>query len=340
MIATESLKSRIIESVKKAQNQRIIFEEIYYNPNTNVGKNEFLFFIKPEILVKSDKIRLDKILELIELKIKEFNFKIHNIKILSANYLNNYNIIAQHYGIINKISSKAVDNMSERAKDRFKKIYGKSVNEVNVLGGGEFIDRFPNFNAHSLSCLWQNLDNKKLASGTYCVPIKVDGEIIYVINGFHPKQLNHFTEMGRSIVVMTLSSDISWEEARHNFIGVTDPVNANIGSLRREILDNKDIFGLLDISQGQNGIHLSAGPVEALIELKRYNSNFTNNDLKEFSDFSFGKILIEKFEKQFDDIVNNNDFIVKGKSISIFDLTEEKNSDEAIDLLEQIIPLS
>jgi len=340
MVTTESLNSRIIESVKKAQNQDIIFEEIYCNPDIKVGKNEFLFFIKPEILVKSDKIRLDKILDLIELKIKSFNFKIHNVKILSANYLNQYNIIAQHYGIINKISSNAVANMSESAKDKFKELYGKSVNEVKVLGGSEFIIQYPNFNAYSLECLWQNLDNKKLAGGTYCVPIKVEGEIIYVINGFHPIQLKHFTEKGRSIVVMTLSSDISWAEARSNFIGATDPINANNGSLRREILDNKDTFGLIDISQSLNGVHLSAGPVEALIELKRYNSNFANNDIKEFTDFPFGKILKEKFKERFDEIVNNNNFIVDGKSTSIFDLTEERNSDEAIELLKQIIHLS
>jgi hypothetical protein len=84
--------------------------------------NEFLFFIKPEILVESDKIQLDKILELIEKKIEAFGFNIHNVKILSANYLDQYNIIAQHYGVINKIASNALANMSDGAKDKFKEL--------------------------------------------------------------------------------------------------------------------------------------------------------------------------------------------------------------------------
>ena len=334
MVATESLTARIAESVKKAQNQSINFEEIYNNPTAKVGKNEFLFFIKPEILVQSDKIQLDKILELIEMKIEAFGFNIHNIKILSADYLDKYNIIAQHYGVINKIASNAVANISESAKEKFKELTSKSINEVKVLGGSEFIEKYPHFNAYSLDFLWQNLENKKLAGGTYFEPIKIDDEIIYVINGFHPRQLKHFTEAGRSIVVMTLSSDISWTEARSNFIGATNPNNANKGSLRREFLDNKDTLGLSEVSQGVNGVHLSAGPVEALIELKRYNSNFADNNLiKDFSDYSFGKTLKANFNGQFDAIVNNINVSVDGKATSIFDLTEEKNSDEAVELL-------
>jgi nucleoside diphosphate kinase len=338
MVATESLTSLIVESVKKAQNQSITFEEIYNNPTAKVGSNEFLFFIKPEILVKSDKIQLDKILELIGMKIEAFGFNIHNIKILSANYLDQYNIIAQHYGVINKISSNALANMSDGAKDKFKELTGKSINEVKVLGGSEFIEQYPNFNAYSLDYLWQNVENKKLAGGTYFEPIKVDDEMIYVINGFHPRQLKHFTEAGRSILVMTLSSNISWTEARSNFIGATNPNNANKGSLRREFLDNKDILGLAEVSQGVNGVHLSAGPVEALIELKRYNSNFAdNNQIKDFSDYSFGQTLKENFNGQFEDIVNNINVLVDGKSTSIFDITEEKNSDEAIAILNKLL---
>jgi nucleoside diphosphate kinase len=338
MVATDSLTTIISENIKKAQREEIFFEEIYKNSNLPVGKNEFLFFVKPEITVPSKNIQLEKIIDLVQEKIEEFGLNIHNVKILSAKYLEQYNIIAQHYGVINKISSNAVQNMSDSAKEKFKEIYGKSVNEVKVLGGSELLEQYPNFNAYVADYLWQNLENKKLAGGTYCEVIKVDDETIYLINGFHPRQLKHFTEKGRSIAVMTLSGDVSWSDARNNFIGATNPSNANKGSLRREFLDNKAALGLSEVSQGVNGVHLSAGPVEALIELKRYNSNFAEqNGTKDFSEFSFGKILKENFNGEFERIVENSNVNVNGKSISIFDLTEEKNSVEAIDLLKSVI---
>jgi len=339
MVATNNFTEIITASVKKAQQETLEFEEIYSNSESPVGKNEFLFFIKPEITLASDKINLHSILNLVQKKIDSFGLTIHNIKILSAKYLDEYNIIAQHYGVINKISTHAVQGMSESAKEKFKELYGSAITELNVLGGSEFLARNNNFNAYSLDYLWQNLENKKLAGGTYCEKVKIDDGFVYLVNGFHPRQLKHFTEKGRSIIVMTLSGDIAWSDARSNFIGATDPTKANPGSLRREFLEQKEALGLAEVSQGVNGVHLSAGPVEALVELKRYNSNFSdNNSITDFSDFSFGKTLKENFNKeQFDQIVNNINVTKDGKSVSIFDLTEEKDAVDAIEILKQVL---
>jgi len=335
--AKETQTATIASFIRKAQNEEVFFEEIFNSPDLPIGKNEFLFFIKPEITIESETIKLEKILNLIQDKIETFGFKIHNIKILSANYLDKYDIIAQHYGVINKISSNAKENISDGAKEKFKELYGKSVDECKALGGVEMIAEYPDLNAYSLDYVWQNSENKKLAGGTYCEEIKIDNEVIYLINGFHPRQLKHFTEKGRSIVVFTLSSDLSWAEARGSFIGATKPSDAKEGSLRRVLLDKKDEFGLSEVSQGVNGVHLSAGPVEALIELKRYNSNFSDDTkVKDFSTFSFGKKLAENFSHDSaEKILTNANVDIDGRAISIFDLTEEKDSDEAIAIMQE-----
>ena len=338
MTVLENLNVLISENIKKAQQEAVFLQEIYSNPSLPVGKNEFLFFIKPEITLESDTIQLNRILEFIQDKILSFGFKIHQVRILSAKYLEQYNIIAQHYGIINRISTNAVQNMSDSAKEKFVKIYGKSVKEVEVLGGSEFLEKYSVFNAASLEYLWQNFENNKLAGGTYSEVIKMDQEPVYLLNGFHPMQLKHFTGKGRSIVVMTLSGAISWKDARNNFIGATDPGRANQGSLRRGLLDRKDEFGLAEVSQGVNGVHLSAGPVEALIELRRFSSDFSvKNGEKDFLDFTFGKRLLEIFNGNIDPIIENSNVLVSGKATSIFDLTEEQDSDEAICLLKKYV---
>lgn len=336
MVSTKNLTTLISEGVKKAQDNNIFFESIYSNTALPVGKNEFLFFIKPEITLASSEIQLEKILELVQEKIEKTGLSIHDVKILSADYLKKYNIIAQHYGVINKIASNAVENMSESAKEKFEEIYGKPVTEVKVLGGSEFLEQYPNFNAFTADYLWQNVGNKKLAGGTYCEVIKIDNETIYLINGFHPRQLEHFTEKGRSIVIMTLSGDLSWSDARSNFIGATDPSKANEGSLRRSFFENSEALGLAEVSQGVNGVHLSAGPVEALIELGRYNSDFSDEaDAKNSSDYSFGKQLQEAFGTKTEEILTNPNVSVNGKSTSVFDLTEEKDATEAIAILKE-----
>ena len=334
----EKLTELISEFIKKAQREDLYYEEIYSKPDLVHGKNEFMFFIKPEITASSETIHLDKILDFILTQIAKFGFNIHNIKVLSAQYLEKYNIIAQHYGVIDKIAFDAIHNMSQSAKEKFKELYGKSINDVSVLGGAEFLEKYPFFNAYSLDCLWQNLELKKLAGGTYSEVFKVDKEVMYVLNGFHPIQLKHFTEKGRSIVVMTLSSDISWKEARSNFIGATDPNKANPGTLRRTFLDRKVEFGLDEVGQSYNGVHLSAGPVEALVELRRFNSDFSvENGEKDFSEFSFGKELLKAFNGKIGKITDNANVVHLGEEISVFDLTEEMDSDVAIELLKKVV---
>ena len=337
MAETDKLIPSIATTVREAQNEAFLYKEIFSNPELAVKKNEFLFFIKPEITVKNDNIKLDEILKVIFAKIDEFGFSVHGVKVLTAKYLDQFNIIAQHYGVINQIASNAVANMSEGAKDKFKELFGKSVNEAQVLGGLEFLQKYPDFNANTLDYLCQNIGSKKLAGGTYVVEVKLDDEVVYVINGFHGRQLHQFTDAGKSIIVMSLSSDTDWSNARSNFIGATDPTKANEGSLRRAFLDNKDSLGLPDVSQGANGVHLSAGPVEALVELQRYNSNFSTGEAKSFTDFSFGKQLAEAFnETAVQSIVQNKNVDVAGKSTSVFDLTEEKNSSEALAMLKEL----
>ncbi len=339
MESKHNLLSTISESIKKAQNGNVFFEEIYSNPLSTAGKNEFLFFIKPEITIESPKIKLDLILNLVLGKVEAFGFTIRNVKILSAGYLEKYNIIAQHYGVINKIASDAAANMSELAKEKFKSLYGKSVDEVKVLGGIEFLKLYPDFNATSLDFFWQNKNCDKLAGGTYSMEIKIDSEKVYLVNGFHPRQLEQFTAAGRSIVVMTISGDVSWASARTEFIGSTAPQNAAEGSIRRELLNHKDELGLDEVSQGLNGVHLSAGPVEALVELIRYNSDFSDTSrIMQISDFSFGKMLLNSLNaQQLEAVTSNSNIPVDGKSVSVFDLTEEKDSDEAIELLAKYI---
>lgn len=330
----QNLIQDLISSVKKAQNQSINVENVFSDTAVSKGKNEFLFFVKPEITMASDKINLEAILRIVFDKIEQFGFNIHNIKVLSAKYLEQYNIIAQHYGVINKIASDAVHQLSEGAKAKFEEIYGVKFSDVKVMGGVEFLNYNKHFDAYSLDYLWQNTENQKLAGGTYCEKLKFDAETIYVINGFHPRQLKHFTEEGRSIIVMSLSSDTDWNVARSKFIGATNPVTAESGSLRKTFLEQKESLGLAEVSQGVNGVHLSAGPVEGLVELKRYNSDFSKADgVMEFESFAFGKKLKDSFGEKMNEIVGNFNVNVDGKMVSVFDITEEMNAEQAMEVL-------
>jgi hypothetical protein len=330
--------SSILSAIHSAQLEKLEYKQLYNSKNVTTGDNEFLFFIKPEITLNSPEIKLEGILEMVFKQLEMFNLSLSDIRIIGSKYLEKHNLIAQHYGVINAVSASPEKSLSDDARDRFKAITGKSTREVLLLGSMEVIRRFPGFTPASLDYLWQNTKTEKLAGGTYVAKTIIDGHEIYILNGFHPRQLDHYTQAGRSIVSMILSGNISWKEARNAFIGATNPAVALPGSLRNILLYRGEEFGLPAVSSGWNGFHLSAGPVEGLIELIRYTSDYSKNAICTPRDFTFGKMLAEHFNSDaMERILSNTKLDLEGKMTSIFDLTEEKNSGEALNILKKYL---
>jgi hypothetical protein len=327
---------QILHHIKDARVHSTASSKIYENKDHPDQQHDFLFFIKPEIIQIEDEDKLKAIFEMLLRKISQFGFTIREIRLLGASYLEKYDIIAQHYGVINALSRDPLKVFTTEAKSKFRDIFGHAPEEVKVLGSLQFLRQYPSFTPDSLQQLWQQSHSAKLSGGNYCAPVKARGEDVYLINGFHPKQLIHFTAEGRMIITLMLSGNLDWAVARNQFIGKTNPADAAPGSLRNDLLVNKERFGLNEVSASQNGFHLSAGPVEGLVELMRYGSDFSLGDIKKPSDFSFGKQLLKVFSEEETGIICSNRIVgYKGNKISTYDLTEEKNSGEAISLLKE-----
>jgi hypothetical protein len=338
MLSDMPLTPHIASFIRKAQAGNVYDEVLYEDSSIAWGKNDYLFFIKPEITLPSQTIQIEKVLDLILQQISAFDFHMHDVRILSSDYLEAYHLIDQHYGVISNVSNQGVKALTPAAVDEFSRIYGVAPGDVQVLGGMEFLRRYPFFNDHSLNCLWQNTENLKLASGTYVEKLQLDADTIYLLNAFHPRQLHHFTEKGRSIVLFHLSNDRPWQEARTSFVGATNPLHAAPGSLRRLLLEQKEELGIPTVSQSCNGVHLSAGPVEGLIELHRFDSDHSRPDGEsDYLDFSFGRALKEAFGEIPEAVLQNRMLEAGGKLTSVFDLTEEKDSDEALALLRNVL---
>lgn len=324
----------LVEQILSAIKQPESYIEVY-SDQTCVGKHEMVFFLKPEVLSVSPKINIEKIVSLAIEKLKNFKFQISNVKVIKAEYLKVHNTMAQHYGVIGQIATDA-QCTSDKAKEKFATIFSKKFSEATVLGGLEFLKKYTQFNTFTLDVLWQNNKIEKLAGGTYVQEVKIDDEIIYLMNGFFPRYVEHFTASGRYLILFTVLTDLSWKEARQNFIGTTDPEQANKGSLRRDFFENATSLGLDVVNRSTNGAHLSAGPIEALVELKRFNTDKNKGVVKNNVDFTFGKQLEELFtESQINKILENRNIVVDGSEISSFDLSEEIDASDVISILQK-----
>merc|ERR1712048_1275489 len=148
---------------------------------------------------------------------------------------------------------------------------------------------------------------------------------IFVINGFYMNMRSKFTTPGTCIYYYEVEwspYDLSWEDFRGKILGGTDPAKADLCSARHLIWADWERLGLPKCPDtGDNGVHASASPFEALAE----RNNWLGVDLKR--DY-FGKAMLASgvplpmLKEWCDDPAVNFD----GKKQSLLDLLEDLNS--------------
>lgn len=321
----EEFRNKLTEAIRNIQTDPSVDSVVCTTPIQELAQHSFLFFIKPELTEPGVGIHVESVLDFLLQRLQLYGFRMHKVMVLSGAFLKQRDLMAKHYGVISAHARLGAAALSNAAKSRFASLYGLPAKEANILGGDQFLVHFPFFNPHSLNCLWQNLPFQKLASGAYVQKVQIDRETVWLLNGFQPNQLEHFTQPGRCIVLFHISADLSWKDAREVFIGATDPQQAATGSLRRDLLDRKAFFGLPEVSQSYNGVHLSAGPMEALAELRRFEM-----EPEVWPKSSFASRLAEEMGAGWEVLLENPVLENEGKVMSVFDWTELMNNKEAL----------
>lgn len=302
-------------------------------------ENEFLFFLKPELTDIAGSDAAPEVLELVLSKIADFGLEPFAIRVLPSGYLAKHKLLEQHYGVINRLAHDPRTALTANSRTAFEQAYGVPLDQANILGGFEFLARFPDYTPSMLDKLWMEEKSTKIGAGTYCRLVQAHGETVYLINGFHPSQIEHYTLPGRCIAVFALRGSLKWSTARNDLVGATDPSRAQPGSIRGTLLTRSAALGIGEISQAINGVHLSAGPVEALSELGRYllSQETLPSSIRWIGQFSFGRALLESFgPEEIASILANVTVPWSNSSQSIYELTEEKDPGNAMLLLQSI----
>ena len=289
------------------------------------GSNQFLFFLKPELTESIDRFQV--IADFILSKLNEFRLSIESVFVISGEYLAKNNVMSNHYGVIDAAAHSPEASMTESMWKNFEESFMKKREEARVVGGIPYLADHPQLDSATLSAAWLERGYTRLGSGTYCQYI--EEENVYLVNGFYPRLLNHFTRPGSCIVCFVLRGSTSWSVARGEFAGATAPEKADLGSVRNGLLTRKEEFGLPEVSANLNGVHLSAGPLEGVVEILRFSSA-----KMKLRDLVFGKMLEESFsESEIALMLSNGPVSTKEGQVTCFDLTEELDSVDAIDVM-------
>jgi len=165
----------------------------------------------------------------------------------------------------------------------------------------------------------------KFGGGFYCG--QVDG--IFVINAFYMAMRGKFTAPGTCIHYYEVewnAADLSWGDFREKVLGGTDPAKAYADSARRLIYLNWKELGLKSCPNvGDNGVHASASPFEALSERVNWLGASITRDYVGKGFLASGVPLEMAKEWCNDPQVNFN-----GTKQSLFDLLEDLDGGECL----------
>ena len=330
---SKSLQERIKTAVEATVNGKERYTRIEVPLDKREGENQFLFFLKPELMENLS--RFPEILSFIADKLDTFQFAVEGAAVISGLYLEEFGIVSEHYGIIDSAARDPYSAMTPGLWASFEKTFSADRDAARLVGGVTYLQDHPDLGAEALTEQWLRRGFTRLGSGTYCQ--YVEEEKVYLINGFYPRLLLHFAREASCIVAFVLRSNTSWRQARRDFTGATVPEEAIVGSIRRDLLDRKADYGLKEISPNLNGIHLSAGPVEALVELRRFMSDRSASSYTgdiPVSNFAFGRLLNESFsDAEIKALLSNSKLKTDEGEITVFDLTEEVDSGAAVKIL-------
>ncbi|KAG7350900.1 nucleoside diphosphate kinase [Nitzschia inconspicua] len=301
------------------------------------GKSNSAFvFIKPHAC----KGKAGAVEQVLEDKLKEAGIRITDKGEILAESIDKNMYIDTHYGAI---ASKAVKlkpselNVPDKGKKEFKEVFGEdwdtAVNSGKVYNAKDGASKL-GLDAEGLNKEWSKLtrgkDLIKFGGGFYCGKVKN----IYVVNGFYMSMRAAYCNPGEKIRWYTVNwntDSLSWEDFRSKVLGATDPSSAPKGSIRRTILDDYKALGLESKpNTGDNGVHASASPFEALAERVNWLG-------KKIEDDGFGKGLLAKgipkatIKKWSEDAQVTVEGETKdGKTTSVFDTLEDLDADTSL----------
>ncbi len=295
-------------------------------------QNELLLFVKPEIFLVDGQEAMKNTLHLVFDRLAEFEVTVSGVMIVGGQVLERLEIMNRHYGFINRLSRFASQMLDDEDRRKIASALGlPSLEGYRLLGGHEFLRAYPDEDSRSLDALWFTKKSVKIRSGFYVQAYAKDGEAIVLVNGFHPLQLEHYTDPTHRIVLMLLHASTDWAALRNEMVGATFPEKAVPHSIRGTLYAQPSRFGLESVSIANNGVHLSAGPFEGMFEIMNFLGNILGLDAREHPPLLLKKMLAAglTFEEAMGSL-ENPVVIEEPKPVDLFTATEDMNSDEAI----------
>lgn len=259
---------------------------------------------------------------------EEKGFSIGYSKTVSGSELAAREIIRQHYLMYSKASYGEI-NLTDDGHAKFAEVFGRQwdaeVEAGRIMGNPQLMEA-KGIDAHELFNLWNAADVKKVQAGLLVGWL--DALDCYCINAFYPAMEANFYHADTMIdyyVVEFDPSQVSWEHFRKNILGATNSAKAAPESFRGQLYARYKV----EFPGRDNFVHGSAGPLEGMVERSIHEPEF------DLATNPIGRYLVtlDVNLERFQEWKDRQSIAELG---AIFDITEEKNTDEVFPVLDAV----
>ncbi|MBL8676600.1 MAG: hypothetical protein JNJ47_04150 [Alphaproteobacteria bacterium] len=233
-------------------------------PEDTSTDSQGIIFLKPELCSLSPK-NLRLILSYFLNLAKKHDIEVHDIFIVSGNFIINEKIYDKNYDNIrrNSLCNLQVDRISHL---NLLKVIEKTENCQLVIGGIALAEKgyAPKF----ILDLWLNSGKAfKIDDDFYGVPCLLEGKKILLINGFYPAQAEQYKVPNSKIILFSFKTEKSFSFLKKYFQGTAEIQGRYKGSMRQHLYENRNKYQLDSFSPSRNGIHLSGNREEGQREV-------------------------------------------------------------------------
>lgn len=297
--------------------------------------NQAVIFTKP-VYHLSHGLSPDALYERVDAFLQERRFYVRTHRSVTGADLQAGGIMDQHYVVYSKaVRAGSLDEIQvgDAAKERFKERFGAGWDDEIAQGRLMSTDQLIAERSLTTAVVLDEWE-KNLAGGkTFKVQAGLIATFVeafdaYVINGFYPAmadRFNHPDNLMHYMVVEFDSNDCSWNSFRQDVLGVTNAAKASPTSLRGQLFATYPV----ELPGSDNFVHGSAGPLEGFAE------RLVHEEEVGLATSPIGVYL----QRRGVSAVTFRAWCARQPIVelaSLFDLTEEKNSNEILSTLDPI----
>lgn len=195
--------------------------------------------------------------------------------------------LMRHYPRLHRVAAGGATELCAEAVgelDRFVARHG--LDRSAAVGAFEAFVLEPDLDAAGLDERVRAAGITKLGPGSYVAPAELGGRTRALLNGFLPALQAGYAAPDALVAVLECASEREVADLRHNLLGPLHPGEAPAGTLRGLAASLQERTGGPPLSEGRNGIHLSAGHLEGMFQVWHY---FGAADGQDLSDTAFGQ---------------------------------------------------